>query len=288
MTKEKNIAELDRLFSEVSEYNSTAYYKELLEFVKKFPKIAPYNAMLIHIQKPGSKYVASASEWKKRFNRKPKPGARPLVILRTFGPVTFVYELRDTEGKDFPQELENPFKANGNISEKQLKDFIDNLHFEGINVRTENYGTERAGQVQVINEKDYYEKKEHKKVSKIHFLVPFAIVINNNDTPTKLATLYHELGHIYCGHLWNPEIEYLPKRYYIPHQVAEFEAESVCWLLCERQGIENPSAKYLSGYLDNNQTIPNISMDTVLKAVAIIERLFEKNLKKPRKELIID
>lgn len=71
---------------------------ELLEFVKKFPHIAPYNAMLVHVQKPGSQYVCSASEWRNGYHRDIKPGARPLVILRPFGPVSFVFELLDTDG----------------------------------------------------------------------------------------------------------------------------------------------------------------------------------------------
>ena len=71
----------------------------------------------------------------------------------------------------------------------------------------------------------------------------------------------------------NSEFDYLPKRLNIPLNVIEFEAESVCWLLCERQGIKNPSAEYLSRYVDANKNIPDISLDTVLKAVNTIEQL---------------
>ena len=56
--------------------------------------------MLINIQGSGSVYVASAYEWRNIFNRTIKLGARPLVILRPFGPVAFVFELNDTEGYD--------------------------------------------------------------------------------------------------------------------------------------------------------------------------------------------
>jgi hypothetical protein len=102
--KTKSIPELDKLFIEVGTYRKSSEFKKLVDFIKKFPKIAPYNAMLIHIQKPGSQYVASANEWAGRFNRIIKPGARPLVILRPFGPVSFVFELGDTNGNDpFPQ-----------------------------------------------------------------------------------------------------------------------------------------------------------------------------------------
>ena len=94
--KERN-SELDQLFLEVGTYRDATDYMELLKFVRRFRKMKPYNAMLLHVQKPGSTFVASASDWWKQFQRKPKPDARPLVILRPFGPVAFVYELSDDE-----------------------------------------------------------------------------------------------------------------------------------------------------------------------------------------------
>lgn len=219
MPRQNNIPELDKLFQDVREYRSSKNYMELLDFIKRFRNIAPYNAMLIHIQKPGSKYIASAKDWYARFGRRPKPGARPLIILWTFGPVSFVYELEDTEGEEFP----------------------------------------------------------------------IAITLNSNhDRLTQLATIYHELGHVYCGHLGNQELDYLPKRCVLPIEVKEFEAESVCWLLCEREGIKNPSAEYLSNYLNSYNEIPGISIDTVLKAAAKIEQMRNKVLTSPRKELKID
>ncbi|MBQ4431362.1 MAG: ImmA/IrrE family metallo-endopeptidase [Synergistaceae bacterium] len=283
MAGHSNIPELDKLFQEVSSYRSSKNYMELFDFIKRFKKIAPYNAMLIHMQKPGSKYVASVQEWWKEFKRVPKPGARPLIILRTFGPVSFVYELEDTEGKEFPQELQNPFKPKGEISEAEFASFVENLYFDGFRISYENYGTEYAGAVQTVNYREPYTDKNNTRYS---FRIPFAITVNSNhDKVTQLATIYHELGHVYCGHLGNQELDYLPKRYGLSHQVKEFEAESVCWLLCEREGIKNPSAEYLSNYVDRNNEIPLISIDTVFKAAAKIERLRNSALKAPRKEL---
>ena len=53
--------------------------------------------------------------------------------------------------------------------------------------------------------------------------------------------------------------------------------------VCERLGLENPSAKYLSGYLDNNENIPSISIDNVLK-LSMIEKML-KETKAPGKRL---
>ena len=281
--KQNIVAELDKLFDEVGTYRSTKEYGELLRFVRRFQKYAPYNAMLLHVQKPGSQYVTTAADWNQRFNRKPKPGARPLVILRPFGPVAFVYELSDTEGDPFPQSVEEPFAATGSVTPKMLNDYIEHAYYEGIRVLPQNYGTEYAGQVQVINDSGIYKSKDIEK----RFRIPFAVTVNNNENPaTMLATVFHELGHVYCGHLYCPDIKYIPQRYQLSEQVEEFEAESVCWLLCERQGIKNPSAAYLSGYLEINEEIPPISIDTVLRAVGAIEQIWSKP-KIPRKELLI-
>ncbi len=77
----KNIPELDKLFIEIGTYRKSSELNELFGFIKKFPRIAPYNAMLLYIQKPGNNYVASAPEWERRFNLNIKLSARPLVIF---------------------------------------------------------------------------------------------------------------------------------------------------------------------------------------------------------------
>jgi hypothetical protein len=50
-------------------------------------------------------------------------------------------------------------------------------------------------------------------------------------------------------------------------------------LVCQRIGIDTPAAQYLSGYLDNNDEIPEISLDVVFKAVQKIESMTKKRLK---------
>jgi hypothetical protein len=119
----------------------------------KFPYLAPYNAMMVKVQKPGSAFVATLDTWQKVYHRRPKPGARPLVILRRFGPISFVYELDDTEGKKMPQEviskyILHPFHSDTLIDEAKLQTLISSLLKEGIRYREENYGTYYGGQIQ--------------------------------------------------------------------------------------------------------------------------------------------
>ena len=78
------IEEIDELYNNVQKFRSTKYTSKLFEFIANFPKLAPYNAMLVFMQKPGSSYVATVKEWKEKYGRSPKSTANPLIILKTF------------------------------------------------------------------------------------------------------------------------------------------------------------------------------------------------------------
>jgi hypothetical protein len=284
--KKKSIPELDKLFQEIGTYRKTTEFKELLDFVKKFPKIAPFNAMLLHIKKPGSNYVTSAAEWQNRFERRIKPEARPMVVLRPFGPVSFVFDLSDTYGdKPFPKQLLDPFGVEGKISNIEFQRMIRNLKCDGILYSEADYGTDMAGMIR--NSASGKKMKIQNPTKEIWVKVLYDMVVNkNHEVETRFATVLHELGHLYCGHQGSPDLKWWDDRRGLNKNEREFEAECVCWLVCERKGINNPSAAYLNGYLEKNEYIPDISTDTILKAVAIIESMINEK-KNPRKEIIL-
>lgn len=273
--------EIDKLYAEVLEYRDSHNFRDALEFIAKFKHMAPFNAAMVNIQKPGSRYVATPSRWLE-LGRHPKAGARPLVIMQPFGPVCYVYELNDTEGRPVPKDVLNPFEIEGS-AEGLIRQYVDSLWKEGIAYRDEDYGTTLAGFIQVNDKKNQPPLKSHidKKGNLISY-VPheYDMVINRNLSETeKCATLFHELGHYFCGHLpHSPKNKSVPKnRQGLRRSTREFEAETVCWLVCKRKGIDNPSASYLHGYLENNHEIPKgISMDAILKAVGKIESLIER------------
>lgn len=283
--KNENIKALDELFFEIGTYRRSSEFKKLFKFIKKFPRIAPYNAMLLHIQKPGSKYVTSAYDWNRNFNREIKPGARPLVILRSFGPVAFVFDLGDTHGKDpFPKELLKPFEAEGKVPDSDFQHLVDNLKSDGILCTEADHGASSAGFIRISDSKRVEKIVRIKK--EIWVKILYDMVVNkNHPQETRFATIVHELGHAYCGHLGTPNPKWWDDRRHLDRNAREFEAESVCWLVCERMGIKNPSAEYLSGYLEDNDEIPYISIETVLKSAGMIESMIHGR-KEPRKEII--
>ncbi|MDG7000765.1 MAG: hypothetical protein JRN15_16855, partial [Nitrososphaerota archaeon] len=54
---------LDDLFNLTNRYKTTQSFDDLLNFVANFRAYAPYNAMLVHLQMAGAKYVCSPLRW---------------------------------------------------------------------------------------------------------------------------------------------------------------------------------------------------------------------------------
>src|SRR5206468_5834001 len=88
---------LDDLITRALAYRTGPELKALFDFMRRFRHIAPYNAMLLHVQNPGIGYALQPRFWARDYHRRVRPGARPYVILQPFGPVAFVFELSDTE-----------------------------------------------------------------------------------------------------------------------------------------------------------------------------------------------
>ena len=109
--------------------------------------------------------------------------------------------------------------------------------------------------------------------------VRYELLFNSNLSAEALyATLAHELAHLYCGHLGSPNERWWPDRRGLHLSIREFEAESVCHLVCARLGIDNASEEYLAGYVRNHTTTPPISLDCVLKSACLIERMGRERL----------
>ena len=278
--EESKIKALDELFQEVGVFRKSAEYMALFDFIKRFPKIAPYNAMLIRLQRPGSQYVCSAREWRKFFDRTVKPGANPLVILQQFGPVRFVFELGDTDGRPLPDEIMSPFKAHGTLSKDALSNLMSNLPRDGIAYSEVKQGTGGAGSIQTAQENSRQQLKRHSET--LHLAIYYHLVVNRAlGDLEKFTTILHELAHLYCGHPGIPPVKkwnFWPSRLGLAQEAREFEAESVAWLVCERMGIQNPSVEYLSNYVCKNDEIPNISIEAVLKATNMVESMLRKCL----------
>jgi hypothetical protein len=194
---------LTRLLESSQLYRSGKDYKELLDFVVRLRNFAPFNAMLLQLQKPGLRHAASARDWLERFNRTIKEGARPLIILWPFGPIALVYDLTDTEGDvPLPEDIEQTFRATGAMTKERIQGFTAPLARLGIDLKCIGYGDGHAGRVEVVRRSQSAKEKP-----------AYRVRLNENHEPNvQFATLAHELGHLYLGHLGPDKYLAIPQR----------------------------------------------------------------------------
>lgn len=263
---------LDELVSRSLAYRTGKELRELFEFTRRFPHLAPYNAMLLHVQNPGIRYALRAPKWERQYQRRVRPAARPYVILRNFGPVQFVFDLSDTEPMNpaedrVPEIVQNPFPAKGEPPANAMLNLKAACAQLGIQIEARDFATNLAGQAQRAS--GGYD---------------FHIALNLKHTPAQqLGTLAHELAHIFCGHLGESDDGFWPHRPYETKVVREFEAEAVAYLVTDRLNLDIGSVEYLAGYLTDGQALPNYSLDAVLTAGGKIETMVAGKFKPQRK-----
>jgi len=253
---------LDQLLTDSQLYTQSKDYKDLLDFVIRLRNFAPFNAMLLQLQKPGLSYAASAWDWRERFGRTPKEGARPLLILWPFGPVALVYDVLDTRGKDLPQDVAS-FFAVGSIDEKQLASFIPLMSRKGIEWCWVDAGDQKAGSIRVI-----------RRAAKEKEISHYRMHINRNHTAAvQFTTLAHELGHLFLGHLGPDKALNVPERSQMNNAQWELEAESVAYLVCARNGVASKSETYLANYVEKNTKVEHVDLYQVMRTAGHVETL---------------
>jgi hypothetical protein len=254
---------IDQLYLDAFSTQGPTAFDDFLNFAVRFNNLSLYNAMLVRVQRPGAAAVATRIKWES-FGRHVKPDAVPIVILRLFGPVSFVFEQGDTEGDPLPGEKDNPLFATGNLSQRVYDQTCKAAEKYGIKTeQSENYGVLLAG---TAAESSVMPEMFETKAGR-----GFRVRVNaKHDLPTQFCTLAHELGHIYCGHVGGDSKGRWPDRSKLNHAQAEMEAEAVAWLVCQRNGVQTKSREYLSD-LVRDVAPADISMYAIFEAANRVE-----------------
>jgi len=277
---------LDELFLLARHYRNSEKFKDLLSFVASFRQYSAFNAMMVHIQMPGARYVLPAKRWLKQFGRRPTIDAQPLIMLQPMSPIMFGFDVSQTEGKDLPLGFADPFQPSGYLTKGIYEMLINNTNRLGISIKSKSLGSTFGGYVRNANdtahiisiEIDNFEG-QHQVSGPNNIPSVAEITLNSNlSDETNFATLTHELGHLFCGHLGSSDPKRWPNRPGLGRNICEFEAESVSYLVCTRAGLETPAAEYLFGYLGANLEVPAISLDVVVKAAQRIESMIKKKV----------
>ncbi len=254
---------IDGLFQQAFIERGASAFDEFLNFAEKFSNLSVYNAMLVRVQRPGASAVASRKKWQS-IGRRVMPGAIPIVILQPFGPVRFVFEFGDTEGQDIVGEADSPLFATGKIDKKTYDNTIKAAEKYGVAVNeTDQYGVLLAGTALGLGIRPEFNSANPK--------VPFQVKVNKkHDLPTRFATLAHELGHIYCGHVGRESKGRWPDRSTLDDALCEMEAEAVAWLVCQRNGVTSRSKAYLSSLIEKAD-LSQVSMYAIFEAANRVE-----------------
>lgn len=176
--------------------------------------------------------------------------------------VVFVYDVLDTEGKDLPEDVAS-FFARGTIDDKRISSFVSRTSKKNIEWYWVDAGDQAAGSIRVIERA--VKKKE---------VTYYRICINRNHTAAvQFATLAHELGHLFLGHIGPDTALEVPQRPSMDHAQRELEAESVSYLVCARNGVASKSETYLANYVKENTTVDQIDLYRVMRAAGQVEAL---------------
>ncbi|MCH4156631.1 MAG: ImmA/IrrE family metallo-endopeptidase [Muribaculaceae bacterium] len=283
--QERGIAQdIQDLFENAKKYRNSRDFTNLLNVLARYKGYSVFNLLLMYVQKPDFQMPLPRERWEKQFHRKIKSDACPLVILQPFAPVMFVYDVDNTYSdaiEDYDDalqkaldELEQPYKATGKDIDDKYRHIINNLQYFGIT-----FGTFRAG----ASNGAFIRQSENHEITKVTinsrqpfrilWNMPFEIKVNDSqDEPTRLASIAHELGHFFCGHLaykdWWDFYSYNQS-----HKVKEFEAETVSYLVCTRLGMQTTAERYIASFIDDDGNIPEINISAVALAVNEVEQM---------------
>lgn len=281
-----NLSNLDALWQTVKSYRESKNFKEVLKACVRLRHLAPYNAMLVEMQRPGALYVLSEKEWRTKYDRGIKPNARPVIVLVPFGPVDFFFEINDTyplKSRLFPKSVEDiledisaPYKTKHDVSDKQLNHLLEQLSCHGIAIDMGFIaGADYGARIELLTSYSHTIHIPYNKDKLVSWDADYLLSVNSKaQNGERFASICHELGHLFCYHLFSPNSWKRWEVRTIPHAAQEFEAESVSWLICEILGIGNPSEKYLSCYLDSNNEIPSeVSIERILSSTKDVMKL---------------
>jgi hypothetical protein len=165
----------------------------------------------------------------------------------------------DTDGNELPEDV-TAFPAAGEITDSDIEGIERRLERERILCDRVDAGDFSAGSIRM--EPDPHDAEARK----------YRIQINRNHAPAiSFATLAHELGHLFLGHLGRDKALKIPGRSHVKHSQKELEAESVSYIICERNGVKSKSHTYLSNFVNENTTIDEIDVYQVMRATDQVE-----------------
>jgi hypothetical protein len=234
----------------------------LIAFVTRFRRFSMFNSALIHAQRPDAQLLASAVQWA-RHERTVVDGARPIVVLAPFGPVQFLFDERDTHGRPLGEMERSALLAPAAAPRADWEGLVDSARALGVVVEAGQIPDGRTWTLAAHVDRGHARGEGR--------CIGWELPVNGAlDAGARLLRLFHELGHIYCGHLGGHPAGAWRSRRDVPAAEREAEAELVCQLVCARAGRDGPPLRHLQLFMEE-RNIATVDLGAVIHAADLIE-----------------
>lgn len=276
---------LNRLFRESQTIRDSEDFENHFNFITRIKKFAPFNNYLVFLQNPEATFYDRPENWAE-LGRKIVPRSRPMLVLRPFGPVDLVFDIKDTEGPPLSDlTIRSWFKTEGSFDKSLLKKLLNQSERLGIKIRdvsSEEYfyrsGRTLTTEGVAVTERDKNAGRESRKI----ILKPGNSLHGRDSKEVNVQSVrvfLHELGHHLLGHQGavfqsrktvragytsENDIILADDRRKLNKYTRELEAESLSHLVLTYLGLENRSAEYLAQYY-TEQSVEQFDVSRVLK-----------------------
>lgn len=248
---------------------------DLLAQVAAFRQYRPFNALLAVLQHPHPQHLLPADDWRERWGRSVRPHERPTVLLVPHGPVMFQYDVSQTEGdvssRALPPHLRNPFAMRDvRDADFALSWLKMNAKHDGVRVLEGRTGHVLAGTLQrsAAGQTMRTDSRDGQVVG-ASSRVRYECMLNSAYTATEqLATLAHELGHLYCGHQGAGPKDWWKDRSSTSHMQKEFEAETTAQVVFRRIAPDAELPPHLDQYCRPGAPRPGGDWSVIMRAAA--------------------
>ncbi|MCM3513818.1 ImmA/IrrE family metallo-endopeptidase [Nocardioides sp. P86] len=237
---------------------------------------AVFNALLAIVQLPHATMLRTEARWDAEWGRQVRPGQHPIVLLAPFGPVELYFDVSQTEpgnrARPLPVAYESMFTMTDAPQAQQLQErIIEDAKKYGVRVVHSQVGTPLAGRIRAVNGNGAQLYQGH------DCPIRWVITLAASHSPTEqLATLTHELGHLFCGHLGASEKDKWSQRHEVDPATKEFEAESVTQLVLGRLAPATALPAYSGRVLNGAATATRADWVHIAQAADRVLKPFHK------------
>lgn len=276
-----DVCALDEMFAVGERLRDSGTYRGMLRFISRFPQYSAFNGCLMFIQNPKARFVATAGAWERRFGRKPRPDARPLMILAPMAPVLFLYDIEETSGPPIAADVLKPAA----VTNRQLKEIyektVENCSVHGIAVRYVDTADPRLGQVAVLTVQTRALYRDLAPEGRDNYLV---LLGNQESLVARYGALARQLGQIFCGHLGIDASAWWPDRRGTAPVGARIEAASVAYLVLCRRMLLEPGKAQVADAIRPDGILPVFGLNALFQSAQYIEDMGKSLWQFPRKK----